>query len=36
MTYLDYRLQVPVNKQQAALFYVHPSVSVWAMLVLKN
>lgn len=27
---------MPVNKQQAAVFFVHPSVSVWALLVLRS
>jgi hypothetical protein len=34
--YLKYRLQVPANKQQAAVFYVHTSVSLWALLVLRS
>jgi hypothetical protein len=27
---------VPANKQQASVFFVHPSVSLWAIHVLRN
>ena len=33
--YLKYNIHVPVNKQQAISFAIHPSVSVWAQYMLK-
>jgi len=34
--YLKYKLHVPVNKQQAISFAVHPSISLWAQYILKS
>lgn len=34
--YLKYKIHVPVNKQQAVSFAVHPSVSLWAQYMLRS
>lgn len=34
--YGDYKVYVPSDKVQAEVFFVHPSVSVWALLVLRS